>query len=281
MRRRRAPGGAPSTSYLPFLYTERGKRPGQHYLLHNVLLEDVALLVLAFAWSMEHPVPGALGLLVLHMSFWAVYEVGYHENDHVATARERRPHVPAGAEAYGERMKPWLAWITALVLAVPGIGLIAGFNPASSSILEIDGTGVDRFAGPFLVWALYLVAARTVFWVYNRIDVHSRGLLYAGLQLSRTVGYAVLVEVNLVGALALAALVFARWVPYLTYRGVGTHWRGSYRMVLLSAFVVLGFVGIAVDADAFIGIQALVVLAWMAVLVRRELLTAVRRVVPT
>lgn len=122
-------------AYVPFLYTRKGKRPGQKYLLHHVLLTDVLLLCLAAAWAMERPLLGALALLLLHLSFWLVYEIGYHENDHLAVLRERAPSVPAGAAAYGARMKPLAAWAAALVVGLPGAALLAVSNPGALSLL--------------------------------------------------------------------------------------------------------------------------------------------------
>ena len=45
-----------ATSYMPFLYTAKASEPGKRYLLHNVLLEDVVVLWLAFAWTQHSPV---------------------------------------------------------------------------------------------------------------------------------------------------------------------------------------------------------------------------------
>ena len=209
--------------YVPLLYTAKGKRPGQRYLLHHVLLEDVALLVLAFSWTMDHPVRGAVGLALLHLSFWLVYEVGYHENDHLATKRESSPNIPSGSVEYGDRMRPRMAWVAALLVAAPGVALVAGSNHGSLSLLGSLDPGPGAVAAAFLLWAAYLLASRGMFWIYNRSTVSSRGLLYVGLQLFRTLGYVVVLSTNLIGVMALTALALARWVPYLTYREVGIH----------------------------------------------------------
>jgi len=108
-------------SYLPFLYTQRAKRPGENYMLYGFLLEDMVHLWLAFAWIMAQPLVGALALLLMHLGFFAVYELGYRENDVLAVRHEAKPTLKAQATAYVDRVKPGLAWLAGLVLSLPGL----------------------------------------------------------------------------------------------------------------------------------------------------------------
>ena len=267
-----------SDAYQPLLYTRKGKRAGQKYLLQHVLLEDVLLLSLAAAWTMERPLLGAVALLLLHLSFWLVYEIGYHENDHLAALRERAPSVPEGAEAYRDRMKPRAAWATALAVGLSGAALLALGNPDALALLDGTEPGAGLVVATGLLWAGYLCAARALYWAYNRFDPRVRGLPYAGLQVARTLGYAVVVTLTLPGALALAAVVVARWVPYAAYRSTGTEWASDRRMLLWSAFVVMLCLGLALDAAAVLVPQTVVIALWLAARAHRPLRQTVRQV---
>lgn len=260
--------------YLPFLYTMRGKRAGQHYLRHNVLLEDVAVLLLAFAWGMESLLAGAVAVALLHASFWVVYEIGYHENDHVAVRNEKSPRIPPGSREYGARMKPGVAWVCALGIAAPAVGLLVWTNEGALTVTALSGSRVSLFASTLGLWVLYLLGSRATFAAYNRMSVRSRGLMYAALQITRTLGYAVLLQTGLVGALLLVSLVFARWVPYLAYRELGVRWNGTYRVVLLTTFVILALGGIAADHESVLTLQLGAAVVWLTVLARRYLVPA-------
>ena len=249
-------------SYVPFLYTRKGKRAGQRYLVHNVLLEDVVVLVLAFAWTAANPVLTAIGLLTLHLSFWLVYEIGYHENDHRAALRERAPHRPAGAEEHADRMKPVFAWLCALLLALPGCYLVAlGAGPSLRTTAG-PGSGPAVVGVVLFTWVAYLLVSRAAFAAYNQLETSRRSFPYAVLQLTRTAGYGVLLTASHVGVIALGALVLARWFPYMTYRDLGQHPRGSHRLTMLLAFVVLGLVQAAGDPEVLWSLQAVVVLLY-------------------
>ncbi|MDP2359036.1 MAG: hypothetical protein Q8M31_23665, partial [Beijerinckiaceae bacterium] len=207
--------------YMPFVYTERGKRMGQRYLLHNVILEDVLLLCIAFAWLMPSPFLGAIGILMLHMSFWTIYEIGYWENDVIAVKNEAKPNLPAGAAAYATRMHPWMAWLTAAIIAAPGMALLTYFNFEAMPLFVTAYSWPIAFVSMLGLWFAYLALSRMVYWFYNRIDTNSRAYLYIGLQMSRTIGYAIFFYTNLAGILLLTALIVGRWLPYFSYRQSG------------------------------------------------------------
>jgi hypothetical protein len=266
-----------SDSYVPFRYTQRAKRPGANYMLYGVLLEDIVLLWLSFAWIMPDPAIGAVALLFLHLSFWAVYEIGYAENDTRAAAHEDSPVVAAGCAAHAACVKPRLAWLAAGVLALPGIGLLVLIGPGA---LRWSVAGVP--AGPLLAagsaaWLIYLVAARSAYILYNRLDVATRGLFYLVLQILRTLGYALLLPLNAVGACALLSLVLARWVKYLVYRDTGRRLPEDQRLLSVIFYSVLALAGLAVDAEAFASIQSAVVLGWLCLYAHRRLREVLRQ----
>ena len=257
-------------SYLPFLYTQKAKRPGENYMLYGFLLEDVVHLWLAFAWIMAAPLVGALALLLLHLSFWAVYELGYVENDVLAVRHESKPKTFAEAAPYAARMKPVQAWAWALVLALPALGLLLAYEP--HSLLLPDAAASWRsFSLLYAVWIAYLAAQRASFWIYNRLDTGSRGLFYVVLQVVRLSGYAVLLRVNAVGAVLLLSLVMARWVKYIAYRDTGRTLAESQRLLSLAFFFVMSGGILATDPAAFFSLQGLAALVWLAIYSHRRL----------
>jgi hypothetical protein len=253
-----------SHHYLPFAYTERGKRTGQRYLLQHVLMEDALLLCIASAWLMPQPILGAVSLVILHLSFWLIYEIGYAENDLVATKREARPNLPPDAVEQARRMHSGMAWLTALLWSGPALLLLVITNDAALPFLSGDESLGVAFASASVIWIAYLVACRLTYWVYNRIDTVSRSLLYPLLQLFRTAGYAVLVPVNLLGIKLLLSVVLARWLPYLTYRFMGQHWPGPGRLLILGIFLLLSFGGVMVEPAVFLSLQFAVAAGWLA-----------------
>jgi hypothetical protein len=255
--------------YVPLLYTAKGKRAGQHYIRNIVLKEDVVLLSLAFAWFMEQPVVGALSLLVLHLSFWSIYEIGYHENDVMAVKREQAPNIPPGAAAYASRMHPRSAWVSAVLISLPALGALSHYNRESLLWLhDIEGDLI-RVSALVALWSAVLVAARGIFFVYNRMTVEVRGFWYLALQLSRTMAYAAVLRLNLIGALALAALSLSRWMPYLSYRIDNT--RRSHlpvRFVALIVFAVLLLTALVDEPSSVWSLQVLAIGGWLTLLSR-------------
>jgi hypothetical protein len=262
---------AMADAYIPFLYTQRAKRPGENYMLYGVLLEDVVLLWLAFAWLMPSPLLGALGLLVLHLSFWAVYEIGYVENDTYAVKHETKPKTFAVAGSYADRVTPWKAWLVSAVLGGAGVGILAASNAESLTTSGVVGDWPTLTLLPFAVWMAFVAASRLAFWLYNRLDVQTRGHFYVVLQLFRSIGYAVLIKTNWVGVVILLSLALARWVKYLVYRSAGKTFAEDQRFLTLMFFLLLACGGLAAESSVFIGLQALVALAWFAAYAHRRL----------
>jgi nitrogen fixation-related uncharacterized protein len=80
-----------SRIYVPGQYLTHVKRPGQRYILRGIFLEDFALWVLCSILHAPSPVTHVIGLLALLISFWAIYEGGYVDNDRVAHRHEKDP----------------------------------------------------------------------------------------------------------------------------------------------------------------------------------------------
>jgi phosphoserine phosphatase len=244
-----------SHHYMPFEYTERGKRKGQRYLFHNVILEDVVLLCLAFAWLMPSPHIGAVGILLLHLSFWTVYEIGYWENDVLAVKNEAKPNIPEGTQACASRMHRGMAWLTAIIIATPGVAMLTYFNREAMPFGLGAVSWPMAFLGMLGMWVLYLLLSRWTYWIYNRLDTDSRSYLYVPLQMSRSVGYAFFFLTNAAGILLLTALIVGRWIPYLSYRMTGVSWSGSHRLLMFILALTLGATGLFVDSALLVNMQ--------------------------
>jgi hypothetical protein len=127
------------------------------------------------------------------------------------------------------------AWCAAIVLALPGIVLLAMRDPSGWTV----GEGwLVRSAGLMVLWGLVLVATRGLFALFNRIDERSRVFLYLPLQAMKGVGVVCILAlpVTIAGVALLIAQPIARWLPYVAYRTSGV-WRQApdrlYRLILL------------------------------------------------
>lgn len=267
-----------SETYIPFLYTQKAKRPGENYMLYGFLLEDVVHLWLAFLWLTARPAIGALAILLLHLSFWAIYELGYVENDVLAVNHEVKPKIYPEAATYAGRVKTNKAWLVALLLSIPGLALLQVYTP---DLLVQPRVGLDSresFGILLATWIAYLFVQRIVFWIYNRLDPSLRGLFYVVLQMIRLSGYALLLRLNIVSAVLLLSLVIARWIKYLAYRETGRTLAESQRLLSVVFFVVLACGTVAIEPAAFLSLQAAASFLWLAAYSHRRLRELLRSV---
>ena len=81
--------------YLPGEYISRIKRPGERYILRGIIQEDFVLWLLSSIGLAINPFSHLVGLLLLLVSFWSIYERGYVDNDLVASRCEPDPKLSA------------------------------------------------------------------------------------------------------------------------------------------------------------------------------------------
>jgi hypothetical protein len=245
--------------YMPGQYLTQVKRPGERYILHGIILEDFALWVLCSILHAPFPIAHVIGLLALLISFWAIYELGYVDNDRVAQRHEEDPKLSdtfGGVEIATPPLLPW-AW-----------AFVFGFV----AVFLLDEPGKLAFRD-VITWTTVLLATHFVFWVYNRLDKRSRIWLYPVLQLSRCTSFAVLVPIGLAASLALGAHTLARWIPYYIYRTRGKDWpempffltRLLFYILLLIIFVISTGLASIVTPTTFL------LLLWSAFRARKEL----------
>lgn len=258
------PGETFHRVYYPGRYLTKVKRPGSRYVSRKILKEDIALWILATIWVAENPFTDTIGLLLLALSFWAVYETGYVDNDLVA---DRYEEDPALTTEFRKRKVSFPAWVPLAWAGVCGVlGVLVLRIPNVPSVTDL------------LLWALVLWVSVGVFRVYNRLDKGTRVLLFPILQLLRTASFVVLVPTVPIAILAITIHVIMRWVSYYVYRTVPGGWPGSGDMLVvrLVIFVSLGILLISQqDWSELWSATTLSLLAWHLFLARRELPEAI------
>lgn len=195
---------AHSGVYLPGQYLSLVKRPGERYIVRGILQEDFALWLLCSLGLAAVPLVHVAGLLFLLLSFWAIYERGYVDNDECGARYEKDPKLSEAFRRHPVSTPALLPWVWATAAGSIAIALLSW---PRAPLLE-----------DFLKWAGVLLATHGWFHLYNRFDKATRVWFYPGLQLARTAAFAALVPVGIAASLALAAHVIARWVPYYFYR---------------------------------------------------------------
>jgi len=248
--------------YLPGQYLTLVKRPGERYIVRGILQEDFAFWILASIALAASPVLHVIGLSFLLLSFWAIYERGYVDNDLVAAQFELDPKLSAAFAEAPVATPPIQPWIWAALSGV--IGIVVLRSPLAPPPLD------------FALWAVVLVLTHGWFYAYNRFDKTTRVWMFPILQLSRAAGFAVLVPIMPIGAAALAAHVLARWMPYYVYRCGGTRWPDTpFCLSRLMFFVVIAaLLSVASGPSILLNWTALALFAWNLFRARQELRTA-------
>ncbi|MEM7326725.1 MAG: hypothetical protein AAF531_26805 [Actinomycetota bacterium] len=259
------PGETFHRVYYPGRYLTKVKRPGSRYM-RKIFKEDIALWILSTIWVAANPITDTIGLLLLALSFWAVYETGYVDNDLVA---DRYEDEPALTEEFRKRMVTYPPWVPLAWSGVLGLlGLLVLRIPDLPSTADC------------LLWALVLWVSVGVFRIYNRLDKGTRVLLFPVLQLLRTAAFIVVVPTVAIAILAIAIHVIMRWVSYYVYRTVPGGWPGSADMLVVRVvvFVSLGTLLISQQDDwsELWSATTLSLLAWHLFLARREIPAAIR-----
>lgn len=251
-----------SDVYLPGQYLTLVKRPGQRYIVRGILQEDFAFWVLSSIALAALPLLHALGLLFLLVSFWAIYERGYVDNDRIAARFEADPKLSAEFLDSPVATPRWQPWIWAAACGAIAVALLRWPAPP--------------VAADFAAWAAVLLATHGWFTLYNRFDKGTRVWMFAGLQFARSAAFVALVPIGPIGTVALGAHVLAKWVPYCVYRLGGKDWpEAPFHLIRLLFFVVLALLlEFSEGLSAVTSGTALALLAWNLFRARQELATA-------
>jgi hypothetical protein len=246
--------------YLPGQYLTQIKRPGQRYIMHGIILENFVLWVLCSILDAPSPATHVIGLLALLISFWAIYERGYVDNDRVALHHEKDPKLSdtvGKLEVATPPLQPWI-WAAAF-------GLIAVFLLNKPGELPLRDVAA---------WTGVLLGTHFGFRLFNRWDKSSRIWLYPALQFARSASFTVLVPVGLPASLALGAHVLARWVPYYIYRSSRKKdWPETPLFLMRLLFDSLLWIILAITQNfaALLTPTALLLLLWNLFRARKEL----------
>ncbi len=248
-----------SKIYLPGEYLTHVKRPGARYILRGILQEDFAFWVLSSVALALHPVTHIAGLLLLTISFWAVYERGYVDNDLIAARYESDPKLTPEFWNSPVATPVLLPWVWAAAAAALALLLL---QPA-----------IGGFAYNFGKWSAVLVATYLCFKLYNRLDKTTRVWLYPALQFARSAAFIVIVPISPIAAAAVGAHVVSRWVPYHLYRLGAARWPSAQpSLIRLLAFIVLALLfGRSLGPAVYLNWTALALLVWIVFGARREI----------
>jgi hypothetical protein len=253
---RQAPGLF-SRVYFPGRYLGV-KRPRAQYV-RKIVKEDLALWILGSIWLADQPIAHLLGLIVLGISFWTVYELGYLDNDRVA---ERYEDEPALSDVYYQRSVLFETWKPAATAVLSGVlGLWALRWP----------DGPDPF--DYVRWAAVLVTTTLVFRIYNRVDKQTRVLLYPLLQLARLGAFLAVVPTTATADMAIIVVTLLRWVSYYMYRTRDGHWPTDDLTVIRFIVFAAGSVLLAAQHEwsDLVAPTTISLLLWAAFLARRSI----------
>jgi hypothetical protein len=257
-------------AYVPGEYISRVKHPGERYIFRAILQEEFALWVLSSIGLAPDPLMHLMGLLLLLLSFWAIYERGYVDNDLVASRYESDPKLTAAFNTQGFSKSLIQPWIWATLSGAAGVALI---HPAKES-----------FSLHFAAWMGVLATVYLCFIFYNRLDKQTRTWLYPFLQLGRTASFTVVASIEPAGIAALSAHMFSRWLPYLIYRMTASRDWPESRVVLvrLISFILFSLTVVAsLGPAALLTWGALGLLLWNVFRARQDLydvFTSARRI---
>ncbi len=215
---------AMSDMYLPILYYERVKRPGEKPFVNTIIKNHLVTLGLALSWTSPNPVLHLISMFFLVLSFWCIYEIGYYENDRIAEQYESEPVLSKTYQNHKLRIGRWQPWVWATMFSAVGMALLettkfSDWSLGGSQLLGINNHfNTHQLTLNFCIWAGVLLLTRLTFWAYNYLDKQTRVWLYPVLQLYKYFGFAAISMTNLMGSILLFTQVLAEWIPYLIYR---------------------------------------------------------------
>lgn len=247
---------------VPFRYASTCKRDsqkGRAFFLDNIG-DDLLLVLLAFVPFSPEPFLVALAIVLLHVSFWSVYEIGYFENDFVAAKHEADGRVSSAFKESGGQFSALIAWVWAVALGLAGLACAW-----QSGVSHLAGGGVPEFLGLLVLWGAVLLTLRKLFQYYNHIDKMTRVFVYLPLQLLKYGFPALFFALPPAGAALIFAQIIRRWAPYLVYRYVKKEpLELPTRLIRLLVFVMLWLLLIPSQAGLSLFLHGLIILAWLA-----------------
>ena len=245
---------------MPFGYLQRVKRPNDNYLRNVILGHDYPVLLLAYALVSSQPLIASGAILLYVLSFFTAYETGYHENDRLGLLLESKPLISKNYHALAHNFSPAFAWTVAILMA--GVPSLLAFR-SLSWIPAVVGTG---WTGFLVVWAAFvgfMIVMRLLFRWQNVTQPKGRIVPMLGLQVGRTLGYAIIFPTTIIGALFCVAHGLSRWIPYTVYRFEGKRREVPIHLTcLLLLLLFAGAVAIGGNPGALLTWQAGLIFAY-------------------
>ena len=245
--------------YLPGEYISQIKHPGERYIFRGILQEDFAFWVLSSIGLAINPATHLVVLMLLLLSFWAIYERGYIDNDLIASRYESEPKLSATFGSVWIATPPVQPWIWALL--------------AGATAVAISQSDAMAFVVHFAVWVTVLILMYACFLFYNRLDKMTRVWLYPLLQFARSAAFTVVLPIEPAGVAALGAHVLSRWVPYHVYRLTSTGWPSARpELVRVISFVLLLLIIVcSLGPSVLLTWSALALLLWNVFRARQDI----------
>ena len=214
---------AMSDVYLPLLYTAKVKQPNKTYVVRSVLLWHWAFLTIALSFLSPHPWLNAASLLLLVLSYWCVYEIGYWENELLDAKHEQKPALSENCACDRAQLKlnTLAPWCWAIVIALPALPLLKiskGDMPLDMAFANMTVLGAQPLISDGAIWLAFLVTVRLTFWLYNQFSAEARIWIYPLLPVQQLFGFTLLLGTNSAGAALMVALVIGRWMQHAIYR---------------------------------------------------------------
>lgn len=242
--------------YIPLFYSEKIKRPDRRYFLNNIIGEDFIILLLSFTYASTSPWLNAMGLFLLQMSFWCIYELGYIENDVIGDKFEDKAILSYNYKSYEISFGFWQPWLWSLTLSILGIAvLVQDFTPINffgNFSSEEYSNYLWVVCQNFAYWVVFLLVLRGLFHKYNYINKQSRVWLYLILQAFRYCGFLVVLSTNTVGLMLLVSSIMTRSIQYILYRYLGgknSSWPMDFPRYFFCLLIYLVLLGILAAND--------------------------------
>ena len=233
----------------PFYYTAKIKRsPG--FLIKQVFLEEFLIVLLVFTLFLPTMDLRALASLVfLFAAMISVYEIGYAENDRIGQKKEADPKLSREFQSLGQFVIARYSWMWAVGFTIIGLCLLSETTRADALMrlgLGGLGTGLSAIATMTVIWLFMVGLCQAIFAIFNHVGLIWRVYVYVPLHISKYLAPIVFFEIELTGAILLAAHIVRTWTPYAIRRSGGDIDFLSSQLIRLVFFtMMIAFAGLA------------------------------------
>jgi hypothetical protein len=254
--------------YIPLYYLEKVKKTGESHLVKQVITDELPLLLLGLSWLSPHPWLHGIGVTILLLSFYCIYELGYWENDRVGEKFEKNPVLSQYYHDYKGKMPLLEPWFWAFSITVVGLFVLElskiGIDP-TQTYWGLESIVPAKLAIDLLFWFGALLLMRSIFWIFNHLDKQTRMWIYPLLQATKYFSFLLLVPTNVIGTMLFVSQVVSRSLPYIIYRWFGeknkfpAHFPDRFvRLLLLVSLLICLALG-ARNADLLLDWQVLAI----------------------